>query len=397
MSSTHTLAEFFNRPAFTAAYSQSRGERSFADYYHELLESFYDALNSDWSGISCGNNSNSNIFNNAVRGARDSSHELGEAICQTLQQYHDGVPYEAMMTLFRALDNATDLDKLIFDIDKDLRLPKRLFKVRVSDNPATDIRERKEIFHIPFCKRHLVQSHRFSIPGIPCLYLGSSLYVCWEEMERPAFHKLSFSRFEQTEQYRSQKVLHIGVDPQFIRNAYANTNHVITDENLENFSNYFSNYLKIYPLQLACSIPCQYRTAPYREEYIIAQLLMQWVRSSEKFQGVAYRTTRVPQNRTDYRLLVNYAFPVQSIEQQGYCSVLSGIFNFTDPVPFELSIASPVRNTRPLERGHTEPTVCDAKLPFGIPVYYGPNTLINYTETNFGCSRDCRYFFWQIS
>lgn len=31
----------------------------------------------------------------------------------------------------------------------------------------------------------MVSTQRFSIPGVPCLYLGTTSYVCWLEMDKP--------------------------------------------------------------------------------------------------------------------------------------------------------------------------------------------------------------------
>lgn len=41
-----------------------------------------------------------------------------------------------------------------------------------------------EMFHIPYEKRNLVGNQRFSLSGLPCLYLGGSSYICWEELGR---------------------------------------------------------------------------------------------------------------------------------------------------------------------------------------------------------------------
>ena len=39
-----------------------------------------------------------------------------------------------------------------------------------------------EMFHIPLEKRYLVSTQRYSYPGLPCLYLGSSYEVCCDEL-----------------------------------------------------------------------------------------------------------------------------------------------------------------------------------------------------------------------
>lgn len=40
--------------------------------------------------------------------------------------------------------------------------------------------------HTPYDMISQIGSNRFSIPGQPCLYLGSSSYDCWLEMGKPS-------------------------------------------------------------------------------------------------------------------------------------------------------------------------------------------------------------------
>ena len=52
-----------------------------------------------------------------------------------------------------------------------------------------------ELFHIPFEIRSKVSPERFSILGYPILYLGKSLYICWEELNRPDISNITVSLF----------------------------------------------------------------------------------------------------------------------------------------------------------------------------------------------------------
>ncbi|HHG1224449.1 TPA: hypothetical protein ACPUKL_005353, partial [Klebsiella pneumoniae] len=83
-----------------------------------------------------------------------------------------------------------------------------LFRVRKSDAPLAS---RRDMFHIPFNQRHLVRAQRFSVAGLPCLYLGTSLYICWREMDKPDFDKLYISAYKIDENDDSM-VLNIGPD-----------------------------------------------------------------------------------------------------------------------------------------------------------------------------------------
>ncbi len=52
-----------------------------------------------------------------------------------------------------------------------------------------------EFYHVPFSKRHLVGSQRFSIPGLPLLYLGSSVLTVEKELEAQENSDLEYSAF----------------------------------------------------------------------------------------------------------------------------------------------------------------------------------------------------------
>ena len=44
---------------------------------------------------------------------------------------------------------------------------------------------RNEMFHIPLTKNHLIGPERYSMPGYPCLYLGTQIKLCWYECGKP--------------------------------------------------------------------------------------------------------------------------------------------------------------------------------------------------------------------
>lgn len=51
----------------------------------------------------------------------------------------------------------------------------------------------EDMFHIPFDKRGIVKTQRYSFPGYPCLYVGATTYACWEELHRVDFDLCMFS------------------------------------------------------------------------------------------------------------------------------------------------------------------------------------------------------------
>jgi len=72
-------------------------------------------------------------------------------------------------------------------------LVRTLFRARWKSD--FDPKSIKEFYHVPFSKRHLVGSQRFSIPGLPLLYLGSSILTVEKELEAQENSYLEYSAF----------------------------------------------------------------------------------------------------------------------------------------------------------------------------------------------------------
>jgi hypothetical protein len=380
------IHEFFSNRAFTAAYTEKRNNNSFLDFYKELAQDFKGLFDKDWSSVQV----NKEDFNSLIKDAKENALLLCDSVIETLDRYLNGDIFGA----YNVFSNVLETDKYNFKNNLGI-IPNNphLYRIRESENPASDIRERKDIFHVPLSQRHNVGNTRFSISGLPCLYLGYSLYVCWEELGRPPFHKISFSRFECSDDYSKNyqpKLMYLNVSPKAIEENF------VTNETF-NFigktQELLCNYLKVYPLQLACSIPCQYTNAKFQEEYIIPQLLMQWIRDNNDYHGICYRTTSVPQIQSspfiDFiqssekyllkeKLLSNYVYPVRNTNGE-YCCELIKSFELTDPIAYDLSLACPPRTP---DGGTPEPQR-QFDQNFLTPISLGRNTMTLYAFTDF--------------
>ncbi len=51
------------------------------------------------------------------------------------------------------------------------------------------------LFHIPFEARHKVREQRYSVAGLPSLYLGGSTHLCWRELGEPDKASIAVARF----------------------------------------------------------------------------------------------------------------------------------------------------------------------------------------------------------
>jgi hypothetical protein len=194
--------------------------------------------------------------------------------------------------------------------------------------------ERQGIFHIPFQLRHLVGSQRYSVPGLPMLYLGSSLLVCWHEIGSPPLSDVWISRFEARQ---SLRVLNFGYRPDLVGLWIANHR----DAGRTPVAAFAGHYAVLWPLLAACSFKAAYRvgpSAPFIEEYIVPQLLTSWLseQAGGSIDGIRYFSTHL--NRASPELCMNYVFVPRDVADLGYCSTLANRFALTEPMQWEYAV-----------------------------------------------------------
>ena len=215
---------------------------------------------------------------------------------------------------------------------------KPLFRVRKSEHPLST---RKDIFHIPFNQRHLVRAQRYSVAGLPCLYLGTSLYICWREMDKPDFDKLYISSFISNSEDDEPLLLNFSADFLYKTKLFFTT---ISDSSAEKeFSTAtMLSYLAVWPLIIACNYLKKHIDASFIQEYIIPNLLMQWIsRDANDYNivGIAYRSTKLPAN-TDSERGVNVVLPPKvryaDMKDNEFCPELSTLFHCTPPVSWQV-------------------------------------------------------------
>lgn len=206
----------------------------------------------------------------------------------------------------------------------------KLIRIRSSKEQLTN---REQMFHIPFSKRHLVANQRFSIAGLPCLYLGSSIYVCWLELGRKDFGELWVSGYQSQSNF---KLLNLAYDISTIINQL---------ENKEIDSEQFINYFCLWPLVMASTFQVKYPNAPFHEEYIIPSLLLQWITFKNKnIVGLKYASTKL--ENYDYPSFgINYVFPpIEITDEYDFCPSLRERFKLTNPLSWELMSILPPTN-----------------------------------------------------
>lgn len=198
------------------------------------------------------------------------------------------------------------------------------YRMRSSDNGYLFSKE--EMFHIPFNNRRKIQNQRFSLSGYPCLYLGSSTYICWEELNRPKIETANISLL------KTKREL------------------TLLDLRMPKVINSINDLYRI-PIILACSIKVKEPNSPFKPEYIISQSILHAIINENKnkdrnknnihYDGIIYYSTHYNDKQnlfTDINLFENIVIPTsnnknnnaEEIYQDGYCPVLCNNFSISD-------------------------------------------------------------------
>lgn len=388
-----------------AAYNRSRwadwtrkNNGDFYSYINPLVENYVRQL--ERNDLQVKSNDVTAILNERIKCHLDISKSVAHGVTEAVRYYLVGKPNKAYESLASSLRPSSGMIKSWGQrcVQKDML---SLFRLRVSESKR-DVESRNDIFHVPFEKRHNIGSYRYSIHGLPCLYLGTSLYTCWEEMNRPDFDKTFFSRFkvcvpdmaifsvgDKTPNVMCEKFEAISEDWESA--SEANGRRERYKEQIEDIA----DGLIMWPLTLACSIPTIFENAIFHPEYIVPQLLMQYIAESEEFDAIVYRTTKVPADgNASRRLLLNFAFPTKSSKPFGFCDTLQSFFEFTEPVSWELAVglypavgfsAKPISDAEKKERENllTKMKMCECALS---NCEFSPtkNTTSGYGDSDFG-------------
>lgn len=236
--------------------------------------------------------------------------KLSDFLIEVIDLYYKGELLESIRTFNDALDYIFYHDAEHSNIEGI-----NLYRAR-RENGVRFTKE--DLFHIKFEERHLVASNRFSIPGFPALYLGGSTYVCWEEFNRYNLRDLQFSRFRNT---RNLKIIKLQRGEDFLTDSYSKPNLKQLD---------ILPYIVTFPLMIASSIKTKYPKGNFKAEYIIPQLLLQYVSKNSEIDGIKFLSTRVDYSRLKMVDAYNYVFPVKTKQETGFCSRLVDLFEVTE-------------------------------------------------------------------
>ncbi|RJR43088.1 hypothetical protein, partial [Salmonella enterica] len=259
--------------------------------FHSKCEKFKDCLKEYLTN-------NDKILAHRVRSRLKVIQSLQDGIINCLECFLTGdikSAYDCFELMLKPQFISRHIKNICIPLTEMCNSQRPLFRVRKSDRPLST---RKDIFHIPFNQRHLVRAQRYSVAGLPCLYLGTSLYICWREMDKPDFDKLYISSFITDKEDDKSLLLNLSAD--FLYKTRLFLKRKNAPKPIEKYStSTMLSYLALWPLILACNYLKKHNDASFIQEYIIPNLLMQWISrdiNNNNIIGIAYRSTKLPAN-----------------------------------------------------------------------------------------------------
>ena len=186
----------------------------------------------------------------------------------------------------------------------------------------------EDMYHIPLNLRKYTKTQRYSMPGIPCIYLAQNSYVVWKEMQMPSFDSLSISAFKITNKklklidltYPFEVVSEILNNPEDFMKTYDDRSAKIIIDSIS-----------LFPLVAAVSIKCKDNNRNFKSEYVIPQLLMYCLKGD--VIGIAYHSNEISTDNHMYA--TNIAIPIINYDKNDkYGKIKNDIF-VTEPLNFD--------------------------------------------------------------
>ena len=270
-------------------------------------------------------------------------------IIEALEYYHNGFPHKAFEKIKDIMEKLIEKPLNIYaktlwyeDFLREEDLLK-LYRMRSVDEVKEY--EIEDIFHIPYNLRAKISSNRYSISGYPSLYLSTSLELCKQELKKN--EKIIVSQFSIKKKQKSfnVKVLELALKPKdfFKTNKSGRVFHDL------NISAVKEKYFFWYPIILACSFERKNKNDPFSSEYIVPQLIMQWLRvyyeTKKTLMGIRYFSCA---SKEASELGFNYVFPAsgKKAKNKEFCEILAKSFKFTKPELFEYNDEITIENRK---------------------------------------------------
>lgn len=266
------------------------------------------------------------LVNNVILTRRQQVRETSVLLLQCLREYFRGYPavaYNALDIALRHLGPHFDMLCPTGDMSQFIN---PLYRFRMAG--VTPYKP-SGLFHIPFELRHIVGSMRYSIPGLPALYLGGSTYVCHLETGSKDLLDVEVSRFEALPN-TNLRILNFGRRPEVLAGWVEQSPGDFKDLGAGTAA--VGAFVACWPLIALCSIRKKHLDCPFHAEYVLPQLVLQWITRTRQFHGIRYFSTHYSDYHDDPKTYMNYVFPARTEKPTGLCPELGSLFRLTSPL-----------------------------------------------------------------
>ncbi len=240
---------------------------------------------------------------------------------------------------------------------------------------------RSNSLHCPYSKPDKISENRFSTASRPCLYLGTTSYVCWKEMNKP--NKFKISGYKANNLGKDLKIFNLAISQPLINGLSQPTIYNIELQN---------SMLALFPLVIATSFRVKnFQKAEQRIEYRISQLLMEII-NDLGIDGIAYLSK---QGNDDFQYPhgVNIALPAYGFSEYSndYGEIAD---NFELTLPYYISVTDnnlPFKQKSYINTIYSEDTFT-AKVSIDDTYQFYGNTIFSKID-NFISSQDYKPYW----
>lgn len=329
-----TLEEILQLKEFNLPYQISLSGKLSPGNLIKVLEDYNDAIVSStdlfdgifksyYSSITPSKNIDLSIFKNDIT-------TITKGIKDVIDLYLNGSPAAAYSKFDETIFKGNI--KYLFERRKVIARDSSFYRLRTDklDDPPTP----HQLFHVPFELRFRIDTKRYSIPGFPCLYAADSLHIACKELDVDDASKyLKDVKVVRLTNNSTLRYLDVAArDVSAILSGKTSFLMTVDDSIIREVF----EYALMFPIIAACHSKIDYERnwAPFKIEYIVPQLMLQWFRDNNKFcDGIRYFSNRIDYDYfKKFGAVYNFVFPVKASNHQGFCNHLTNLFNSTDVV-----------------------------------------------------------------
>lgn len=195
--------------------------------------------------------------------------------------------------------------------------------------------DRKELFHAPLRVNYTGSSGRYNLPGVPGLYLSSSLGLAWYECGKP--HEFMAAKFDVPWKNNNSGIFtFIDFSEKSGPLMHSINEWLINYPEDRNFNNQLLiSYLYLYPLRSACSVLNNAGVSGDNDSYILSQMLIQWISKTKYFDGILYESNSEYNEVRSYGAY-NAVLATSEYDNEGFDKTLRSSIKISKPEFFDL-------------------------------------------------------------